>query len=87
MEIEGRQLIQYKLRKYRKLCGLKQDTVRRHIGLSSRSVLSDWENGKSYPSLPRLLDLAKLYHCKPSDLYPELDQIPGKIDTAPEEEF
>jgi len=83
MDIDGRQ-IHNKLRKYRKLCGLKQETVRKKLGLSSRCTLSNWENGKSFPSIPRLLDLAKLYKCRPIDLYPDLDQIP--MDTFPSSE-
>ena len=76
MEFAGRQLsLSNRLKKYRKLRGLKQEAVKKKLGLGSRSLLSDWENGKSFPSLPRLLDLAKLYHCKPIDLYPALDLI------------
>ena len=87
MEIAGRQLIQYQLIKYRKLRGLKQETVRKKLGLRSRSVLSDWENGKSYPSYKHLIALAKLYRCKPTDLYPELDRIPVEAVLPLEEEF
>jgi transcriptional regulator with XRE-family HTH domain len=75
MEIEGRQFSN-RLKKYRKLRGLKQETVRKKLRLSSRSFLSDLENGKEIPSLSRLCELAKLYRCRPADLYPELDKIP-----------
>ena len=86
MEIEGRQVIQYRLRKYRRLSGLKQETVRKRLGLRSRCVLSEWENGKSFPSIPHLLVLAKLYHCKPTKLYPDLDYMPEDIPSHPEDD-
>ena len=85
MEIEGRQFSNNRLTLHRKLCGLKQETVKRKLGLSSRSILSDWENGKSSPSLDQLRDLAKLYNCRPVDLYPFLEEMPGDTITSDEE--
>ena len=86
MEIDGRQFSNNRLTLHRKLCGLKQETVKRRLDLSSRSVLSDWENGKTTPSLNQLRDLAKLYKCRPVDLYPFLEEMPGDTTTPDEEQ-
>ena len=56
----------------RQHAGLGQKTVARLLGHKSRSVISEYENGRLLPSLETALRLSVVYDRSLSDLYPEL---------------
>lgn len=60
------------LRKHRTDRGYDQIRVARFLGFKSTSILSRWENGKSYPSLVNTLRLAALYKVYVEALYHDL---------------
>ena len=51
----------------RKKAGLSQAVVSEKLGVSAAAV-SMWENGKNWPTGPRLLEIAKLYGCSVDEL-------------------
>ena len=71
MEINGREFPTNRIRKWRKFRGFKQETLRKKLGLESRSVISNWENGITNPNPQELFDLAEILQCEIRDLYPE----------------
>ena len=56
----------------RQHAGLGQKTVARLLGHKSRSVISEYENGRLLPSLETALRLSVVYGRSISELYPEL---------------
>ena len=52
--------------------GLGQKTVARLLGHKSRSVISEYENGRLLPSLETALRLSVVYGRPVRELYPEL---------------
>lgn len=55
------------LKEYRTQCGITQEFVAEHLGVS-RQAVSKWENGTSDPSTANLLALAKLFGVSASEL-------------------
>jgi transcriptional regulator with XRE-family HTH domain len=51
----------YELRKARRRTGLTLDDVKDALKLKSKSIISDWENGKRYPGTKHLYRLSALY--------------------------
>lgn len=62
-----------RLKLLRKIRGLKQEEVADFVGIK-RNTYSDWENGKTDPSLKKLLMLADLYSVP-------LDWLLGRMDS------
>jgi len=60
------------LRKHRRLAGFSQEEVRKHLRLTSASVVSRWENGITMPNGEYLLQLSILYKTLVNELYYEL---------------
>ena len=60
------------LKEYRIKSGLKQKDVAHQLGCESESRICRWERGQSFPNVPNLLKLAKIYAVTPSDLYPDM---------------
>lgn len=56
-----------KLRKYRKKRGFTQKQVSEKLKVS-RTTVTKWETGNSYPSINTLKMLARIYKCKITDL-------------------
>jgi len=56
----------------RQHAGLGQKTVARLLGHKSRSVVSEYENGRLLPSLETALRLSVVYGRPICELYPEL---------------
>lgn len=48
-------------------CNLTQEEAAKQIGISQK-MLSDWENGKSFPSVKRLPAILKVYNVRYDDL-------------------
>src|ERR1017187_5042670 len=71
MEITGRDSPQNRIRYWRKFRGFKQETLRKKLGLKSRSTISHWENGISNPDPKQLFELKEILNCEIGDLYPE----------------
>ncbi|GAA4461823.1 hypothetical protein GCM10023093_07260 [Nemorincola caseinilytica] len=63
-----------KLRDCRKKKYLAQIDVAAHLGFRSSDRISRWEAGKTYPSLPNALRLAKLLGTPVEDLYPDIPE-------------
>ena len=55
------------LKEHRTRCGMTQEFVAEHMGVS-RQAVSKWENGTADPSTSNLLKLAKLYEITPEEL-------------------
>jgi putative transcriptional regulator len=53
----------------------KRSYIEKYLGIS-RNTLSNWCTGKTYPSIPQLLKLAKLLNVKLDDIY----QLKGDIE-------
>lgn len=60
------------LRKFRRIMGFSQDEVKRKLKLSSKSIVSLWENGETMPSSENLIKLSKLYKTLVNELYYQL---------------
>ena len=58
-----------KLREYRKKAGLRQRDVADYLGLESTDRISRWEKGLSYPRVPDLFRLARLFKAQAIELY------------------
>lgn len=56
-----------KLRKYRKKRGFTQKQVAEKLKVS-RTTVTKWETGNSYPSINTLKMLTRIYKCKITDL-------------------
>jgi transcriptional regulator with XRE-family HTH domain len=67
-----------KLKMFRYCQGYSQKKVARLLGFSDTSTLSRWERGYSVPGLIQLLQLARIYHVEPQELFEQLRQT---IDT------
>lgn len=61
--------IQNNLRHYRKLKGLTQWDVARHLGHKDIIQISKWENGKFYPHVLTAIKLAEFLGITMSELY------------------
>jgi putative transcriptional regulator len=48
--------------------GYKKKFIAEQLGISQRQM-SKWINGESYPTVPKLFQLAELLQCKVDDLY------------------
>jgi putative transcriptional regulator len=46
----------------------KREYVQNYVGVS-RNTLINWINGKTYPNVPQLLKLAKLFKVKVEEIY------------------
>ena len=55
------------LKEHRTRCGMTQEFVAEHMGVS-RQAVSKWENGTADPSTANLLKLARLFGLAPEDL-------------------
>ena len=60
------------LRKHRKICGLKQKDIAHILGHKSASRLSQWEKGRSIPSLVSAFKLAILCRTMVDSLFNDL---------------
>lgn len=58
-----------RLRKHRKIAGLRQQDVAKLLGHKSTCRISRWEKGLSMPSAFNLLKLSILYGVLPQELY------------------
>ena len=61
--------IQNNIRYYRKLKGLTQWDVARHLGHKDIIQISKWENGRFYPHVLTAIKLTKLLGVSVNDLY------------------
>ncbi len=64
--------IQNNIRQYRKLKGLTQWDVARHLGFNSIDRISKWEHGKQYPHVTNLILMAELFSVHAEELYSEI---------------
>lgn len=62
-----------KLREKREEMGLKQKYVAKECSISQQ-MLSEYENGKTFPRAHILFDIAKILNCKVDDLYERVDE-------------
>jgi len=74
MEKLGRTFHLNKLKAKRTDFAFSQEYVRKRLGLNSRTLLSNWEQGYYLPSIQNLFALSHLYQCSPLDLYPNLNK-------------
>ena len=70
----GRYFHDNTLRTVRQNLGYTQEYVRKKLGLNSRTLLSNWENGKSIPAPEYMFALSYLYKRKIQDLFPNLNK-------------
>jgi len=68
-ELELQKIIPEKLKEYRNLSGLNVRNVADMLDLSA-GMISNWENGKNYPSYEQLIMLCQIYKIDISDLTP-----------------
>ncbi len=50
---------------------MSQRYIASKLGFTSRSIISDWEQGKAFPMGDDLLRLSIIYQTTPCELYPE----------------
>jgi len=69
------------MRRYRKICNLKQIEVARRMGLENSSLISRWETGFSLPDLENAFSLAAIYHVTVDELFHHLgaDSRRGRV--------
>ena len=60
----------------REKAGLSQAAVAEELGVSPPAVCQ-WEKGKTYPKMPTLRKIAKLYGCTVDELLMEPDSVAG----------
>lgn len=60
--------MQVSLRAARVNANLTQHFVSDEMGVAN-STLVNWEKGKTFPTVPQLMRLCKMYHCSPSDIF------------------
>lgn len=59
--------------KLRKVKGFdKQSTLANALNIS-RTTISMWEKGKSYPTIPMIYRIAKILHATPEDVFKSFD--------------
>lgn len=63
-----------KIRERREEKGLKQKFVAKQCTISQQ-MLSEYENGKTYPRANILFKIAKVIGCKVDDLYERVDEV------------
>lgn len=64
-----------KLKKRRTTLNLTQDKVGEELGVT-RQTISNWENGKSYPDIERIISLSELYELSLDELLKgDLDMV------------
>lgn len=82
----GRYFHDNQLKRTRQHFGYTQEYVRKRLGLNSRTLLSNWEQGLTVPQPVYMFALSHLYECTPLDLFPNLNkaviQALSKIDNA-----
>jgi len=61
--------------------GLDQKTAAQQLGVAPET-LSNWERGKSYPTVPQITSIEKLY----DTTYAEINFLPNDIGLTDEEE-
>lgn len=61
-----------KLKEYRLMAGMTQRDLSAKMGFNSEDRICRWEKGQSWPSLPNVMKLAKIFNVSPGELYPEL---------------
>ena len=61
--------IKIMIRYYRKLKGLTQWDVAKHLGHKDIIQISKWENGKFYPHVLTAIKLAELFGVSVNELY------------------
>jgi transcriptional regulator with XRE-family HTH domain len=61
-----------KLRSYRRRYGYSRKKIARTLGYSDTTTLSRWENGRAFPGLLQMFQLARMYHTEPHELYDEI---------------
>ena len=67
-----------RLYKFRKMAGLSQAELAKNFNLTNKAI-SKWESGSSYPSVPQIIELSKLYGVKVDELVRDLESHPKKI--------
>lgn len=63
-----------KLRELRVKAGLLQIDVARAMGHAYSDLVSEWELGHRYPSVPHLFELAKMFGVTADQLYPQVEE-------------
>ena len=89
--MEKKMTFKEKLTILRKNKGLTQDEFAKAVGVSRQAVYK-WENGNSYPEVPKLLEIKALYGISLDDLFddsyevaaPEKKKRAAKKEIAPE---
>ena len=61
--------------------GLDQKTAAQQLGVTPET-LSNWERGKSYPTVPQITSIEKLY----STTYADINFLPSNIGLTDEDE-
>lgn len=72
--------ISEKLKTYRKTQGFTQEEVAKRLNVS-RTTVSSWETGRTFPDIERMINLADLYQLSLDQLLREDPQIMKNIKT------
>lgn len=72
--MEKKMTFKEKLTVLRKNKGLTQDEFAKAVGVSRQAVYK-WENGNSYPEVPKLLEIKALYGISLDDLFDDSFEI------------
>ncbi|MBA3830161.1 MAG: helix-turn-helix transcriptional regulator [Taibaiella sp.] len=63
-----------RLRKARRISGLRQKHVKSALNLNSVDIVSRWENDEQLPSLAHAMGLSRLYKISVYELFPNIDE-------------
>lgn len=60
-------MINRKIKEYRKHCGLSQMELAQKMHVKQNTI-SGWETGRTEPNMGAVVELCKIFGCRPSDL-------------------
>jgi transcriptional regulator with XRE-family HTH domain len=66
-------MLRSRIGEWLKKSGYRRDFVANYIGISARQ-LEKYIKGESFPTVPKLFKLARLFNCTTDDLYEYVDE-------------
>jgi transcriptional regulator with XRE-family HTH domain len=66
-------MLRSRIGEWLKKSGYRRDFVANYIGISTRQ-LEKYIKGESFPTVPKLFKLARLFNCTTDDLYEYVDE-------------
>jgi transcriptional regulator with XRE-family HTH domain len=81
----NKRLVRNRLKRFRRIAGMKQLEIARKLGMKCTERISRWEKGTASPNLENLLKLSLLYQAPPHELYPDyMEELKDDMDLQEE---